>query len=74
VALTAKFLKTLIMAIKWKSYDLNRKLELICPCEVSSSSRSEIGRQYGLTSSTLFIILKKRQYCMSTMKQYISYL
>jgi hypothetical protein len=34
---TAKFGRTLIMAIKRKSLDLNRRLEIIQLCEVGSS-------------------------------------
>jgi hypothetical protein len=37
---------------------MNMKPEIICPCELGCSSKSEIRRQYGITSS-LFMILKK---------------
>jgi hypothetical protein len=47
------------MAIKWKSTDLNVKLEITHLREVGSSSKSKTGRWNKLTSVTLFIILKK---------------
>jgi hypothetical protein len=56
----ANFLKTLIMATKRKSLDLNMKSEIIYLCEIGSSSKSEIGKQYGLTCLTLFTIMKRK--------------
>jgi hypothetical protein len=50
------------MATKQKSLGLNMKLEIVCLCEVSSSSKSELERQDGLTSSASFMILKKRKH------------
>jgi hypothetical protein len=47
---TATFCKTLNMAMKWKSLDLNTKLEIIHLCGVSSSSKSEVGMLDGLIS------------------------
>jgi hypothetical protein len=55
------FLKTLIMATELKSLDLNLRLEIICLCEVGSSSKSKTGRWYGLISSTLFMSLKNKE-------------
>jgi hypothetical protein len=54
------FLKTLIMAKKWKSLHLNMKFEIICLCKIGSSSKSEIGKHYGLTCLTLFTIMKRK--------------
>jgi hypothetical protein len=51
---------TLFMAMKQKCLYLNTKLEVICPCEVCGPSKSGIGRWYGLTSLTLFTILKNK--------------
>jgi hypothetical protein len=59
---TAKFWKTLIIAKKkWRSLDVHIKIEIIHLCEVGSFSKSEMRRQYGLTSLTLFMILKNKQ-------------
>lgn len=60
-ALTAKLWKPEIMAMKWKSLDLNTKLEIICLCEVSSLSKSGTGRQSGLISLVLFTMLKNKE-------------
>jgi hypothetical protein len=49
------------MAMKQKSLCLIMKLEMKYLCEVSSSSKRKTG-QYGLTSSALFMILKKSKY------------
>jgi hypothetical protein len=49
------------MVTKQKSLYLHKKLEIIYLCEVSRLSKSKIGRQYGLTSSTLFTTLKNKQ-------------
>jgi hypothetical protein len=38
------------------------KPEIMHLCEVGSSSRIKIGWGFGLTSLTLFVILKKRKY------------
>lgn len=45
---------------KRKSLELSTKLKIIQECENASVSRSEIGRRYGLTPSTLFTILKNK--------------
>jgi hypothetical protein len=37
------------------------KLEIICLCEVNSSSKCVTGKQARLTSSTLFMIPKKKE-------------
>jgi hypothetical protein len=56
----ATFGKSLIMAMKW-ILCWKTKLEMIRWCGVGSLPKSEIGMQYGLTSSTLFLILKKNK-------------
>jgi hypothetical protein len=48
------------MAMKWKSFDLNTKLEIRDLYGVSRSSKSEIGILDRLISLTLFMVLKKR--------------
>jgi hypothetical protein len=47
---------TLFMTMIWKYLDLNMKLQAICLCEVSNSSKSKRGRQYGMT----FFLCNKR--------------
>lgn len=42
--------------MKLEKLDLNTKLLIICLCEDGSSSESETGGQYGLTSSVLFTV------------------
>jgi hypothetical protein len=50
------------MAMKQECLDLNVKLEVICLCEFGSLSKSEIGRWCGLSSLTLFTILKDKMW------------
>jgi hypothetical protein len=58
MVVTAKLWKTIIMAMKGKNLDFNMKLEIIHRCAVGCSSKSKVGRQYGLISLTLFMVLK----------------
>jgi hypothetical protein len=52
------------MLMKLKKLYLNVKLLIICLCEDGSSSKSETGGQYGLTSSVLFTV--KYNDCLTT--------
>jgi hypothetical protein len=56
------------MAIKWKSLDLNMKLELICLCEAASLAESEIQRCTELTSALCVILKKIKQYALKPSK------
>lgn len=50
------FYRTVIILMKLEKLDLNTKLLIICLCEDGSSSKSDTGGQYGLTSSMLFTV------------------
>jgi hypothetical protein len=68
--LIANFLKTIIIANKWKGIEQNMKI--IYLNEVGSSSKSETVKCYGLTCLTFFTLLKNKEkltfapYFMST--------
>jgi hypothetical protein len=62
VGTECKILETGTATMKWKTLDWNMKFEIVYLCEFSSSSNSEIGRQTGLTFSTVFTIPKNTVY------------
>lgn len=49
------------MESKRKALELAKKFEIVQLCERETVSKSEIGRRYGLSSSTLFTILKNKE-------------
>lgn len=60
--------------MKWKCVEVNMKLEVKYLCEVSSLSKSEIGRQNGLTSSTFLTVTECSQlFCMSEIQLFQSW-
>ena len=55
------------MAGKRKSFDLKAKMRIIADCESGECSKSEIARRFGINTSTLFTILKKKEQIRAAM-------
>jgi lambda repressor-like predicted transcriptional regulator len=58
------------MVLKDESLDLNAKLKILGFFKVSGSSETKRGRKYGLASSTLSTVLKKKKNVLSSFKRW----